>query len=81
MYNDDSLWEGDSLGSEYEQENIEFHEQDKPFIISLCKVEGESSEEDQSPKVDTHSTGSSFKCYKHRSQPMKGENFDSSKYN
>lgn len=72
-FNEDSIWEEESLSSEREQTEIEFSEVGKPFIISLCKVEGESSE-DQSPKDDDHSTGSSFKCYKHRSKP-KTENY------
>lgn len=70
--NEESPWEADSLISEREQEKIEFGVEDRPFVISLCKVEGESSE-DQSPKDDDHSTGSSFKCYKHRSK-LKTEN-------
>lgn len=66
-YNEDgSIWDECSLNSELEEEKIEFNEKGKPFVISLCKVEGESSDENQE---DDHSTGSSFKCYKHRSKP------------
>lgn len=74
-FNEDSMWEEESLSSEREQTEIEFSEGGKPFVISLCKVEGESSE-DQSPKDDDHSTGSSFKCYKHRSKPKTETHYD-----
>lgn len=76
IYNDEeSQWDDGSLASETEQERLEFSEEGKPFVISLCKVEGESSVENLTPKDDNHSTDSSFKCYKHRSKP-KGENFE-----
>ncbi|KAG4066568.1 hypothetical protein HA402_007204 [Bradysia odoriphaga] len=69
-YNEDS-WNDGSLSSELEQENIELNHQEKPFVINVCKVEGESSDED---KEDDHSNCSSFKCYRHRSKP-KGSHF------
>lgn len=69
-YNDnDSEWEQRSLNSECEEEKTEFSAEVKPFMISLCKVEGESIEEEDSVKEDDHSTDSSFKCYQHRSKP------------
>lgn len=69
---DGSMWDECSLNSELEEEKIELNEEGKPFVISLCKVEGESSDENQE---DDHSTGSSFKCYKHRSKP-KSRNYE-----
>ncbi|XP_037047804.1 FK506-binding protein 5-like isoform X2 [Bradysia coprophila] len=64
-YNEDT-WNDESLSSELEQENIELSHQEKPFVINVCKVEGESSDEE---KEDDHSNCSSFKCYRHRSKP------------
>lgn len=68
------------MNSEREQGKIDFNEESKPFVISLCKVEGESSDDDDEElREDDHSTGSSFKCYKHRSKPKSvtdyGEHF------
>lgn len=62
----DDTWNEESLSSEREQENVELNHQDKPFVIRVCKVDGESSDED---KEDGHSNCSSFKCYQHRSKP------------
>lgn len=69
----EDLSDGESLISDREPEKIEFTDEGGPFIINVCKVEGETSEEDKSPNDDDDSTASSFKCYKHRSKP-KSEN-------
>lgn len=71
-YND-SEWEDGSLNSECEEQKLEFSAEVKPFMINVCKVEGESMTDEQSPKEDGHSSDSSFKCYRHHSKP-KGDN-------